>query len=105
MSIRPVDFNGMMQRTQDVSTIKQNQDNRPVVEQQTIQAEQVKQEQQLSQKVIKAKEKENDAYRYDAKEKGNGSYEQSGDKKQKKKQKNEDKVMIKGQTHGFDIKI
>ncbi len=36
MSIRPVDFNGMIQRTQDVSTLKQNEDNRPVVEQQTI---------------------------------------------------------------------
>ena len=32
MSIRPVDFNGMIQRTQDVSTLKQNEDNRPVVE-------------------------------------------------------------------------
>ena len=29
MSIRPVDFNGMIQRTQDVSTLKQNEDNRP----------------------------------------------------------------------------
>ena len=36
MSVRPVDFNGMIQRTQDVSTLKQNEDNRPVGEQQTI---------------------------------------------------------------------
>lgn len=30
MSIRPIDFNGMVQRTQDVSTLKQNEDNKPV---------------------------------------------------------------------------
>lgn len=42
MSIRPVDFNGMIQRTQDVSTLKQNEDNRPVVEQQTIFSQEMK---------------------------------------------------------------
>ena len=32
MSIRPVDFNGMIQRTQDVSTLKQNEDNNVFLE-------------------------------------------------------------------------
>ena len=36
MSIRPVDFNGMVQRTQDVSTLKQNEDNKPVFQQQVL---------------------------------------------------------------------
>ena len=94
MSIRPVDFNGMIQRTQDVSTLKQNEDNRPVVEQQTI----------FSQ-VVHAREKENAGYRYDAKEKGNGHYEKEERKKKDKKQQKADNVYLKGQTSGFDIKV
>ena len=39
MSIRPVEFNGMIQRTQDVSTLKQNEDNKPFMEQQNIQTQ------------------------------------------------------------------
>ena len=49
MSIRPVDFNGMIQRTQDVSTLKQNEDNRPVVEQQTIFSQEMKKVEQIKQ--------------------------------------------------------
>ena len=42
MSIRPVVLNGMIQRTQDVGNLKQQEDNRPIVEQQNIQIEQQK---------------------------------------------------------------
>ena len=91
MSIRPVDFNGMIQRTQDVSTLKQNEDNRPVVEQQTIFSQEMK--------------KVNAGYRYDAKEKGNGHYEKEERKKKDKKQQKADNVYLKGQTSGFDIKV
>ena len=67
MSIRPVDFNGMIQRTQDVSTLKQNEDNRPVVEQQTIFSQEMKKVEQNLHQVVHAREKENAGYRYDAK--------------------------------------
>ena len=52
MSIRPVDFNGMIQRTQDVSTLKQNEDNRPVVEQQTIFSQEMKKVEQNLHQVV-----------------------------------------------------
>ena len=39
MSIRPVDMNGVIQRTQDVGTLKQQQDMKPMVDQQNIQIE------------------------------------------------------------------
>lgn len=48
MSIRPVVLNGMIQRTQDVGNLKQQEDNRPIVEQQNIQIEQQKHEDQLT---------------------------------------------------------
>lgn len=75
MSIRPVVLNGMIQRTQDVGNLKQQEDNRPIVEQQNIQIEQQKHEDQLTHRVQDPEEKENDGYRYDAKEKGNNEYE------------------------------
>ena len=69
MSIRPVDFNGMIQRTQDVSTLKQNEDNRPVVEQQTIFSQEMKKVEQTLHQVVHAREKDNDCYSYYSKEK------------------------------------
>ena len=99
MSIRPVDFNGMIQRTQDVSTLKQNEDNRPVVEQQTIFSQEMKKVEQNLHQVVNA------GYRYDAKEKGNGRYEKEERKKKDKKQQKADNVYLKGQTSGFDIKV
>ena len=105
MSIRPVDFNGMIQRTQDVSTLKQNEDNRPVVEQQTIFSQEMKKVEQNLHQVVHAREKENAGYRYDAKEKGNGRYEKEERKKKDKKQQKADNVYLKGQTSGLVFRI
>ena len=106
MSIRPVVLNGMIQRTQDVGNLKQQEDNRPIVEQQNIQIEQQKHEDQLTHRVQDPEEKEND--RYDAKEKGNNEYEgESGRHKKRREEEpeNEGKVILKGQGSHFDIKI
>ena len=96
MSIRPVVLNGMIQRTQDVGNLKQQEDNRPIVEH------------QLTHRVQDPEEKENDGYRYDAKEKGNNEYEgESGRHKKRREEEpeNEGKVILKGQGSHFDIKI
>lgn len=107
MSIRPVDLNGMIQRTQDVGNLKQQEDNKPVVQQHNIGIEQKKQEDHLIHQVQHSQEKENGSFRYDAKEKGNNSYEGSGKKKkqQKKEQKPDGKVLRKGYGGSFDVKI
>ena len=107
MSITPLGFHALIQRTNDVGVIKQNEDNKPIMEQHSIQTQQVKQEHALTHKVAEPEEKDNENYRYDAKEKGNGSYQ---GKRQKKKRQQEEskepgKVILKGQTGGFDIKI
>ena len=39
MSIRPVEFHGIVQRSQDVSTLKQNEDNKPMLQQQNVQTQ------------------------------------------------------------------
>lgn len=105
MSVSPVGYHGLIQRTTDVSSIKHNEDARPGMEQHNIQTQQAKQEHELTHKVAQAKQKENERKRYDAKEKGSQSYQ--GKKQQKKKDGSqaEDKVVVKGQSKGFDIKI
>ena len=107
MSIRPVDFNGMIQRTQDIGILKQNEDNKPVVQQHNIEIKQEKQEDNLAHKVQDTEEKENFEFRYDAKEKGSDSY--SSDKRKKKKREKEQvkdgKVLPKERKTSFDVKI
>ncbi len=104
MSIRPVEFNGMIQRTQDVSTMKQNEDNKPVMEQQNIQTQFSKETVRHMQQVTHADDAENPKKRYDAKEKGSNEY--VNQQKQKKKEKKKDgKVIAKSTSVGFDIKI
>ena len=117
MSIRPVVLNGMIQRTQDVGNLKQQEDNKPLVQQQNIEIQQQKHEDQLMHQVQEPEQKENDGYRYDAKEKGKNEYKHDGNnqyedgkKKKKKKQRDNEpenggRVILKGQGSSFDIKI
>ena len=39
MSIRPVEFSGVVQRSQDISSLKQNEDNKPMLQQQNVQTQ------------------------------------------------------------------
>ena len=113
MSIRPVVANGMIQRTQDVGIIKQQEDDRPAVQQHNLSIRQEKQEDQLTHQVQQANDKENEGYSYDAKEKGNNKYEPLNKKKKKKQGAAEaepepeeaGRVLYKGRTRSFDIKI
>ena len=107
MSITPLGLHAMIQRTNDVGVIKHQEDNKSVMEQQNIQTQQVKQEHALTHKVAHPEEKDNENYRYDAKEKGNGSYQGQEHKKKKGQQASEaeGKVILKGQSGRFDIKI
>lgn len=107
MSIRPVDFNGMIQRTQDIGNMKQHEDNKPVIQQHNIEVNQEKHEESLAHKVQDTEKKENFEFRYDAKEKGSNSY--SGDGRKKKKQEKnlekDGKILPKERKTSFDVKI
>lgn len=105
MAIGPVEMNGMITRTQDFTTIKQNEDNKGLVQQTSMQS-QKKQEinQQLS-RVHKGDDAEREETKYDAREKGNGQYSGDGGRHRKKKEETtEGKVIIKGKS-SFDVKI
>lgn len=104
MSIRPIEFNGTIQRTQDVGTLKQNEDNKPLLEQQNIQTQFSKETVRHMQQVTHADDAENQQKRYDAKEKGSNEYVDLRQKKKKEKKK-DGKVVEKSTSGGFDIKI
>ncbi|KAI4447715.1 hypothetical protein C823_002234 [Eubacterium plexicaudatum ASF492] len=87
MTVRPVHLNGMIQNTQDVSTIRHQENQRPAVEQQHIQIREEQKEQSKAQEVNKKDNADKEQKKYDAKEKGSNEYLNQRQKKRKKKKK------------------
>ena len=105
MAIGPVELNGAMTRLQDITSQKHNENVKGAVDQTNFQAEFKKEIDTRLNQVHKGDDPKNGNTRYDAKEKGNGSYEGDGGRKRKKEQTPKDgKVLVKGHG-GFDIKI
>lgn len=105
MSIRPIDFNGMVQRTQDVSTVKQSADNKPMVDQQVLTVQQQKANTQQLRQVREQEDAQGHQKKYDAREKGSNFYEGQQKKKKKKKKQAEGQVVSRVMPGGFDMKI
>lgn len=106
MTIRPIDLNGMIQRTQDVSQLNQQEAAKPAIDQQNIQGSMMRTEQRMSHQVNETEKSEREEFRYDAKEEGGSSYQQQKKRKQKKEIKEAENVVTrKGISGGFDIKI
>ena len=105
MSIRPVEFSGVVQRSQDMSTVKQNEDNKPMLQQQNVQTQFAKETIHHMQQVNPANDSDNPEQKFDAREKGSNEYEDRRNKKKKPEGKNSGKVMPKAVRGGFDMKI
>lgn len=103
MLVKPVVMNGMVQRSHDMSQIKQGEHIKGFVDQTNIQAAEQKANQVKHETVIKKDDVDKEQKKYDAKEKGNGEFFDNRKKKQDKKE-NEGKVILKN-TSGFDVKI
>ena len=104
MSIRPVEFSGVVQRSQDVSTVKQNEDNKSALQQQNVQTQFAKDTTHHMQQVTHANDSDNSQKKFDAREKGSNEYEDRRNKKKKAEEKNSGKGSVKT-TGGFDMKI
>lgn len=104
MAIGPIEITGMVTRSQDISLFKQSEDNKPVIDQSNIQVNVQKKVQDQNKQVTNADDAEYHEYRYDAKEKGNGSYRENRNKNKKDKKKEDGTVVVK-QTSGFDMRI
>ncbi len=105
MTVRPIQFNGMIQNSQDVSSIQQHENNRPAIEQQNIQIEQEKKQEQQSQEVQQKDNVNHEEQKFDAKEKGSNEYSGKKQKKKKQPQNLPDGTVRVKMTSGFDIKV
>ncbi len=104
MAIGPIEMTGMVTRSQDISLFKQNEDNKPMIDQSNILNNVQKKVQDQNQQVNQADGAEYLEYRYDAKEKGNGSYQNNRNKNKKEKKKS-DGIVTEKKTGGFDMRI
>lgn len=105
MAINPVILNGTISRTQDITMIKQNEDQKAGLDQNNFQLQFRKQVDDHMEKVQKGDDAQMEQKKYDAKEKGGGSYDGDGGKNRKKQQEKKDgKVVVKGMS-SFDMKI
>lgn len=104
MPIRPIELNGAISRTQDIGTIKHNEDNKYLMDQSHLQAHSKKEIDQHQKKVRNADDSDNHQKKFDAKEKGNGSYFSNQGKRKDNKKDNSDNK-LNGQSRGFDVSI
>lgn len=104
MSIRPIEMNGMLQRTEDISVIKHQQDTKAVLDQKNLQSHMIQRDDELSHHVMDSESSSKLDGRMDAREEGKNSYFYNK-KKQKKNKKSEDKVIKKAGNPSFDVKI
>lgn len=100
--LNPIEFTGMVQRTQDISAIKQNENIKPQMEHITVQSQEMQKAVMKHEQVNKKENADREQNHFDAKEKGNGMYY---DSQNKKKKKNKQEGSVKSLTSGsFDVK-
>lgn len=106
MSISRIELQGQITRAQDYTTIKHNEDNKGLVDQNNFQNQFHKAVDNRMTQVHQGENTENPNKRFDAKDKGSGEYAGDGGQNRKKdKDKNTDgKVTIKNMSR-FDMKI
>ncbi len=90
-------------RSQDYTTIKQNEDNKGMIDQNNSNIQVQKQTQELTQEVHSGNNAEWYKKKPDAKEKGGNEYSGYGRKKREKKEQ-QDHVIVKNRQ-GFDVKV
>lgn len=105
MTISRVELQGQVTRAQDFTTIKHNEDNKVTVNQTNIQREFGQAVDLKLRHVNQGEQAENQGKKFDAKEKGNGSYFGDGGKRRKREEKETQGKTASGRTGGFDMKI
>lgn len=95
---------GTIARSQDYTTIKQNEDNKNVDQQSILIQDRQKEDNQKTKQVNQSDDTQWQQKKFDAREKGSNSYEGDGGSKRKKEKEPDGKVILKGRG-GFDIKI
>lgn len=109
MSVRPIDFNGMIQQTHEVSSQKTNEDNQGAQVQQNVTIQQEKQEQQQAHSVQTKDNAGGENYSLNGDAGGNGrglnKKKNTDNKGEKKKFAEDGAVFVKNKPGGFNITI
>lgn len=92
-------------RAQDYTAMKQNEDNKGVLQQMTLGEQSQKHSEQRTREVHSSDNADWYTGQYDAKEKGNNEYAGNGGKHRKNKNPEKDGTVVVKQHRGFDIKI
>ena len=104
MTISRVELQGQVTRAQDFTTIKQNEDNKGMIDQSNFQRQFDQTVEHKLHQVHQGDKAENQGKRFDAKDQGNGHYAGDGGAKRHKEEKKDGQVRRKGQS-SFDVKI
>lgn len=104
MAIGLVEMHGTIARAQDFTTIKQNEDQKSLVDQSNYQQQFNKEINERPHQVTRQENADFMNRKFDAKDKGDNQYSGEGGKRGKKDKEEDGRVIIKGQSK-FDIKI
>lgn len=105
MIVKPAMMQATIQRTQDMSSIKQQEDNKAYAAQTNAQTNVQKDVQQKTQNVNKKENAEHHEEKHDAKEKGKNEYFSQNNKRDRnQKDESDGKVIIKKRAN-FDLKV
>ena len=103
MAIGPIDY-AMIQRTSDVEMYKMQEETKPFVDQQNIQAQVTAREKMQSRQVVNSQDSEQTKNDADARKEGKGHYF-SQQRNKKKEKEVTGKVVQKKEQGRFDMKI
>lgn len=106
MAISPILNSGMIQRTDDVGALKLQQNSRPIIEQQSAQAQMTKKADEFSHQVVTSADSNKTDTHADAREEGKNKYfirQKTGKKDKEENQK--DRVIKKYSSSSFDMKV
>ncbi len=105
MGISPIELSGGIQRVQDFAQIKQQEDNRPLVNQMNSETTVDRHVDERINTVEKKDDAESYQHGFDSKEKGSNEYYGDGGRGRKKKDSDGGHVVKKGIGSGFDVRI
>lgn len=105
MAVGMVELHGTIQRTQDYTAIKHQENAKPMVDQANFQTQMDKRVEEKSTQVLQGDDTSRNENNADAREKGKNSYAGDGGANRKKKDNaQEGKVVLKGMSH-FDMSV
>ena len=105
MSISPILNSGMIQRTDDIGHLKLQQEQRPMVEQQSAQAQMARKANELRHQVVTPADSNKTDTHADAREEGKNKYFFRKKTEKKQEEETEGRVVKKYSSGSFDMKV